>query len=254
MQSSSKGFFERTDNSARRKGGAPLAAKTGRDMEPGPARLKYGRRDRGWNRCRRSRRRWLLDRTRGRTGTSRAARVEAFGPPERAARPPATTAGAAGLSKGSVQRPHLAEVHGQHAYSPGTELSWWDGHKGMPGEASERGRRGSTASTARLCGGVAEGAKGPLGGRGPHREASPRRGWHLWLGCRVQACQGVVVGEVFFLEALADFIEGGEQRAGPGKVQGHSAFTVKLSARLSHSLSEAPLLSGETGEDNQKSE
>jgi hypothetical protein len=39
-------------------------------------------------------------------------------------------------------------------------------HGGTPGEASERGRRSSTAATARLNGGVAEGAKGPLGGRG----------------------------------------------------------------------------------------
>jgi hypothetical protein len=48
---------------------------------------------------------------------------------------------------------------------PGRELSWRDGHGGAPGEA-ERCRRSSTASTARLYGGVAEGAKGPLGGRG----------------------------------------------------------------------------------------
>lgn len=51
---------------------------------------------------------------------------------------------------------------------PGTELRPGDGHGGSPGEA-ERCQRGSTASTARLNGGAAEGATGPPGGRGGFR-------------------------------------------------------------------------------------
>jgi hypothetical protein len=48
---------------------------------------------------------------------------------------------------------------------PGTELSRCGGHDPCSGEA-EIFRRSDGAATARLSGGVAEGAKGPLGGRG----------------------------------------------------------------------------------------
>jgi hypothetical protein len=53
------------------------------------------------------------------------------------------------------------EVYGDF---PGLELSCGDGHGGTPGEASERCRVAPRASAARLNGGVAEGATGPLGG------------------------------------------------------------------------------------------
>jgi hypothetical protein len=48
------------------------------------------------------------------------------------------------------------------------ELSWCDGHDRCSGEA-EAARRSDAAATARLSGGVAEGAKGPLGGRWAQR-------------------------------------------------------------------------------------
>jgi hypothetical protein len=61
----------------------------------------------------------------------------------------------------------LTPLRFQIPQAPSPELSCGDGHGAMPGEA-QRCRRGSTPATARLNGGVAEGAKGHLGGRGAH--------------------------------------------------------------------------------------
>jgi hypothetical protein len=57
---------------------------------------------------------------------------------------------------------------------PGTELSWCGGHDRCSGEA-EIFRRSDGAATARLSGGVAEGAKGPpLAGSGLNVSESTR--------------------------------------------------------------------------------